>query len=154
MKDMSLVMKKAHKLTKEIKKEFPEVDYKFQLGICMSYLLNKEDENKTVELEGTEKQIAWAKDIKEEWLNGLITFKKNYEAKEFKIDVAKGFKKEIRTFGFNANGKITNKDAIERTSIIIDRAIGNFKNETSASKLITMDRTYNISLERVIKMYF
>ena len=83
MKDMSLVMKEAHKLTKEIKNEFPEVDYKFQLGICMSYLLNKEDENKTVELEGTEKQIAWAKDIKEEWLNGLITFKKNYEVKEF-----------------------------------------------------------------------
>ncbi|MDU3018902.1 MAG: hypothetical protein E7B46_08840 [Clostridium perfringens] len=40
MKDMSLVMKKAHRLTKEIKKEFPNVDYKFQLGICMSYLLN------------------------------------------------------------------------------------------------------------------
>lgn len=154
MKDMSLLMKEAHKLTKEIKNEFPNVDYKFQLGICMSYLLNKEDENKTVELEGTEKQIAWAKDIKEEWLNGLISFKKNYEVKEFKIDVAKDFKEEIRTFGFNANGKITNKDAVERTSFIIDRAIENFKKETSASKLITMDRTYNISLERVIKMYF
>lgn len=32
------LMIKAHKMTKEIKNEFPEVDYKFQLGLCISYL--------------------------------------------------------------------------------------------------------------------
>lgn len=66
MKDMSLVMKEAHRLTKEIKKEFPEVDYKFQLGICMSYLLNGEGENEMVELQGSEKQVKWALDIRKE----------------------------------------------------------------------------------------
>lgn len=68
MKDMSSLMKEAHRLTKEIKKEFPNVDYKFQLGICMSYLLNGKGENEMVELEGTEKQVKWALDIRKEIL--------------------------------------------------------------------------------------
>lgn len=29
---------KAHKMTKEIKKEYPEVDYMFQFSLCLSYL--------------------------------------------------------------------------------------------------------------------
>lgn len=43
-KDMSELMKQAHKMAKMIKREFKDVDYKTQLGICMSYLLNCEDE--------------------------------------------------------------------------------------------------------------
>ena len=39
---MKNIMKEAHKLTKEIKKEFPEVDYRFQLGLCISYLYKNE----------------------------------------------------------------------------------------------------------------
>lgn len=35
------ILREAHKLTKEIKAEYPEVDYKAQLGICISYLYNK-----------------------------------------------------------------------------------------------------------------
>ena len=30
---MKNIMKKAHEMTKEIKKEFPNVDYRFQLGL-------------------------------------------------------------------------------------------------------------------------
>lgn len=77
MKDMSLVMKEAHRLTKEIKKEFPNVDYKFQLGICMSYLLNRKGENEMVELQGSEKQVKWALSIREKTIltiNEAINF--------------------------------------------------------------------------------
>lgn len=77
MKDMSLIMKEAHRLTKEIKNEFPEVDYKFQLGICMSYLLNEKGEKEMVELEGTEKQVKWALDIRKEILE--IATKNNFK---------------------------------------------------------------------------
>lgn len=56
----SKIFKEAHKMTKEIKKEFPEVDYKFQFGLNLAYLL-KEGEHK---LEGSEKQVKWANDIK------------------------------------------------------------------------------------------
>lgn len=61
---MKNVMKEAHKLAKEIKAEFPEVDYKAQLGICISYLSMNKGEVKMVELQGTEKQIKWAEDIR------------------------------------------------------------------------------------------
>ena len=36
------LMKEAHKLTREIKAEYKDVDYKAQLGICISYLSNNE----------------------------------------------------------------------------------------------------------------
>ncbi|GEQ22736.1 hypothetical protein CBU02nite_32420 [Clostridium butyricum] len=45
---MKELMKKAHQMTREIKGEFPNVDYKFQLGLCISYLYKnevKEDDN-------------------------------------------------------------------------------------------------------------
>lgn len=71
MKDMSLLMKEAHRLTKKIKNEFPEVNYKFQLGICMSYLLNGEGENEMVELQGSEKQVKWATDIRENIIKSI-----------------------------------------------------------------------------------
>lgn len=32
------IMRKAHQMTQEIKTEYPEVDYKFQLGLCLAYL--------------------------------------------------------------------------------------------------------------------
>ena len=38
------LMVKAHKLTKEIKLQFAEVNYSFQLGLCIAYLV-KEGEN-------------------------------------------------------------------------------------------------------------
>ena len=37
------LMKKAHEMTKEIKKEYPEVNYKFQFGLCLSFLMNEEE---------------------------------------------------------------------------------------------------------------
>ena len=47
---MKNIMKEAHKLTKEIKAEYPNVDYKFQLGLCISYLSKNEGvENMTIE---------------------------------------------------------------------------------------------------------
>lgn len=49
MIDMKNIMKEAHKLTREIKKEFPEVDYKFQLGLCISFLSKEGDNNMTIE---------------------------------------------------------------------------------------------------------
>lgn len=37
----SKIVKEAHKMAREIKAEYPEVDYKVQFGLCLSYLLNK-----------------------------------------------------------------------------------------------------------------
>lgn len=40
---MKELMRKAHQMTREIKGEFPNVDYKFQLGLCISYLSKNEE---------------------------------------------------------------------------------------------------------------
>ena len=43
------LMKEAHKMTKEIKEQYPEVDYQVQLGLCLSFLAQeskKEGEKK------------------------------------------------------------------------------------------------------------
>ena len=66
---MMNLMKEAHKLTREIKAEYKDVDYKAQLGICISYLSKKEEVKKMVELEGTEKQVKFASDIRENIIN-------------------------------------------------------------------------------------
>ena len=63
MVNMKNIMKEAHRMTKEIKAQYPEVDYQAQLGICLSFLYNEEEAE--MELEGTEKQIKFAEDIKE-----------------------------------------------------------------------------------------
>lgn len=47
---MKNIMKEAHKMTKGIKAKYPNVDYKFQLGLCISYLSKNEGvENMTIE---------------------------------------------------------------------------------------------------------
>ena len=72
------LMKKAHKLTKEIKKQYPEVDYKTQLGLCLSFL-SQEGGKEMVELKGTEKQVKWAEDIRNRIIKVNEIFEKAIE---------------------------------------------------------------------------
>ncbi|MCR1953181.1 hypothetical protein NSA50_19535 [Clostridium sp. DSM 100503] len=43
------LMIKAHQMTKEIKNEYQEVDYKFQLGLCLAYLQSEGEVEMAVE---------------------------------------------------------------------------------------------------------
>ena len=89
---MKNLFKKAHKLTKEIKAEYPNVNYKAQFGLCLSYLQEKE-ENKLVELKGSEKQIKWADEIRKIVLEAS---KRNIELKQFFYDEYPGKKRTAR----------------------------------------------------------
>ena len=73
------LMKEAHKLTKEIKKQYPEVDYKTQLGLCLSFLSQEKGDNEMVELKGTEKQVKWAEDIRNRIIKVNEIFEKAIE---------------------------------------------------------------------------
>ena len=42
------IMVKAHKMVKEIKNKYPEVDYKFQLSLCLSYLHEEETKKENI----------------------------------------------------------------------------------------------------------
>lgn len=56
MKLKSNLIKEAHKMAREIKEDFPGVDYKTQFGLCMSYLL-EEDSKKQLTKEQIIKQL-------------------------------------------------------------------------------------------------
>ena len=43
------LMIKAHKMTKEIKNEYPTVDYKFQLSLCLAYLYKEGEKEMSIE---------------------------------------------------------------------------------------------------------
>jgi hypothetical protein len=51
MKFSKEVVKKAHAMAREIKKEYVEVDYKTQFGLCVSYLLSEEVEETELSVE-------------------------------------------------------------------------------------------------------
>ncbi len=72
---MKNLFKKAHKMTREMVKEYG-ADYQAQFGLCLSYLL-EERGIEMVELKGTEKQVKWAEDIRSNMMEGL-----NEETKE------------------------------------------------------------------------
>ena len=57
------LMKEAHKLTKEIKEQYPEVDYRTQLSLCLSFLASKGGQEMKIEGK-SEKQIKYAEDCR------------------------------------------------------------------------------------------
>ena len=86
---MKNIMKEAHRMAKEIKREYPSVDYKFQLGLCISYLYeeSKKEVVEVKELKGSAKQVKWANEIREKALeiatrNNLVEVIKVLTTKE------------------------------------------------------------------------
>ena len=75
---MKKIMKEAHRMTREMKGKYPEVDYQAQLGLNISYLLEgkEEKEMELPKMEGTKKQIEYANDIKKEIISILEEMKK------------------------------------------------------------------------------
>lgn len=104
---MKNIMKEAHRLTKKIKAEFPNVDYKFQLGICISYLC----ENKKKE------------DVKMEFVKNGI----NFNFKDWRVDKYNNFtfsyKVSCDVNGLSEDGYYFNGKLDERRKV----ALINFK---------------------------
>ena len=100
------LLKKAHELTKEIKREYPEVDYKAQLGICLTFLYNNKEVKGMVKLEGTEKQVKYAKDLREK-LNKAIDDLKDLDTigNEFYEDEREIISQKIKELENNINNE-------------------------------------------------
>lgn len=73
---MKELMRKAHKMAKEIKAEFPEVDYRTQLGICISHLIKGND------LSQRAKEIKAELSVTEEEAKKLEEIEKYYQETE------------------------------------------------------------------------
>ena len=97
MRNMRNIMIEAHRMTKEIKNNSPEVDYRAQLGLCLSFLMMNKKEEKVLEmakLEGSEKQVKWAESLREEFIKRVQKCKSMFNVSSekgkrmFKIDMA------------------------------------------------------------------
>lgn len=119
---------KAHEMTREIVKE-NGVNYKAQFGICLSFLYK--GENKMIELEGTEKQVKWAKAI----------IKKKVSEIEERIIFYKSLIKKRTLVGASVPKRYSRK--IEELNSLKDEVL----NCTSAYEIIN---TYaNINVEEI-----
>lgn len=65
------IMREAHKMTKQIVDKYGDVDYKAQLGLCLSFLSQEKGGKEMVELKGTEKQVKWAEDLRSRFVKYL-----------------------------------------------------------------------------------
>ncbi|MDB0519949.1 hypothetical protein C4R87_19195 [Clostridioides difficile] len=86
---MKNLFKEAHKMAREIKRKYNDVDYKVQFSLCLSFLIEKKGEAKMKELKGSEKQIKWAEDIRKDILTLVDELEKckikRIEIEEYKI---------------------------------------------------------------------
>lgn len=90
------LMIKAHKMVKEIKKEYPTVDYKFQLSLCLAYLYESKGEKEMVELKGSEKQVAWAENIRKVVIEATKGAAEEYEKMQSETFKRNGKRSKVR----------------------------------------------------------
>lgn len=111
MRNMRNIMIEAHRMTREIKRTSPEVDYKAQLGLCLSYLMTNKEEKvmEMAKLEGSEKQIKWAEDLRKEFVTKIEEYKEflSNEEEEVILRHARYFSmnitREFKEFLLNLN---------------------------------------------------
>ena len=144
------ILKEAHKLTKEIKREYPEVNYMAQLGICISYLSKNKEEVEMVELEGTEKQIAWAKKIREELLSGTkIIDVVNAKFGESKQENAIKILKVLNDFKARLTTETSAKWFIENRNLVHQVLTTNYHGNELSLHSIVWEATRDEKLERI-----
>ena len=111
MRNMRNIMIEAHRMTREIKRTSPEVDYRTQLGLCLSFLMTNKKERvmEMAKLEGSEKQIKWAEDLRKEFVTKIEEYKEflNNEEEEVILRHARYFSmsitREFKEFLLNLN---------------------------------------------------
>jgi len=132
---MKNVMKAAHKMAKEIKAEYPNVDYKFQLGLCISYL--SKGENEMVGLKGSEKQIKWAEEIRKEIIESV-----DHEA----VSSALYILRKSEEFINKAKSRMTT-DKDKNNEMMIELVKEIIMNEVSAVKFIENQHLLSFLIE-------
>ena len=76
------LMREAHKMTREIINKYGDVDYRTQLGLCLSFLSQEKGGKEMVELKGSEKQVKWADDLRGRFIKYLDYIKDLADGKE------------------------------------------------------------------------
>lgn len=94
------LFKEAHKMAKEIKNQYPNINYRFEFSLCLSalYKENKKEGIKMVELKGSEKQVKWANDIRQELINNLESKRNEIISENNSCTLQKWIEIDIDTF--------------------------------------------------------
>ena len=121
---MKNLFTKAHEMTREIKEKHPEVDYRFQFGICLSFLYNKKEEE---EVAITIKEINA---VAEKYgLEAAYWEKYGYKRIYINYYTGAGYRKTHGFFTVKTDGTITRsrKDSITGDALSIFEEIKNEK---------------------------
>ena len=108
---MKNLLKEAHKLTREIKGEYPEVNYMAQLGICISYLSEKEDSKKVSERAVEIKNILNVTEEEAILLENVEKYYQDEYARESKIGMNLWIKGDMRRVYINLPWRSRNANA-------------------------------------------
>lgn len=131
----SEMFKKAHQMTREVKAQFPKVNYRVQFGLSLAYLHNVEEEAKMVELKGTVKQVKWAEKIRERF---VAESKKRFEMK------------------MNLYKKMNKPELIEKHTNIYNFMMEKVNNENRSVWFIEIignsDRDYNYIFDNLARL--
>lgn len=115
MKD---VFKKAHKITKNIIRKGDSYRETFRLALIFVYSETKKGANKMVELIGTEKQVKWADNIREQVLDVIEV------VRERQIEIVSKRPDKVKKDGT----VITSKDRIRNMNERFDELVEDIKN--------------------------
>ena len=139
---MKNLFKKAHEMTKEMVEKYNDIDYKAQFTLCLEYLSEGEKEMVKAELKGTEKQIKWAEDIRNNFIKIMEESKEKY-SKANEID-KKDLRKAIRRRFYNGTLKKAAKDK-DVFELFIEKVERLIKEETNATYYINKRDTKNVN---------
>ena len=139
---MKNLFKKAHKMTREIVERYNNVDYKAQFTLCLEYLSEGEEEMVKAELKGSEKQIKWAEDIRNNFIKIIEESKEKYD-KADEID-KKDLRKAVRRRFYNGTCKKASKDK-DVFVFFIEKAEQLIAEQTEATYYINTRDTKNVN---------
>ena len=105
---MKNLFKEAHRMTREMMKKYNDIDYSAQFTLCLEYLRKEDKDMIKAELKGTEKQIKWAEDIRNNFIKIIEESKEKYD-KADEID-KKDLRKAVKRRFFYGTYKKASKD--------------------------------------------
>jgi len=136
------LVREAHKLTREIRAEYPEVDYRFQFGLNLRYLLS--------EIKGVEKKMDKVEMVQQELKkvceeHGGLTEKTNTRIDNIEADFEEDMEDmgDVRTY----TNMIDAKNVWEAYDILVN----DFYNVKLRNVMVNKQWTYDFKLRKIFE---
>lgn len=94
------ITKQAHKMAKQIKSQFADVNYSVQFGLCVSFLLNNKEDSSMITIEQIQEMAT------EEGMEATLWVQKTMVRVYFNYYTGSGTRKSKGMFIISKDGKI------------------------------------------------